>query len=1065
MAAAASDHFQSRSIMQNDASLLLSPASKHRESIKHVKGIGNALTEEQTQLQNMCGYTIWVQWCDSAQLHGYYHCVGLRNSRYHFRHRRDAAAELFADDKGHWYLMYDGKCLYKSKRGGHDDPPPRNWKCIEGSLPPPGVSQVSLPDDNTPMVILEEEADAGGGGDGDASEAADDEGDDETTSAVSGWSRQTTVERKNVISPKTAMTATAAAGGVNPYKVDISKSEKKKKDKAKKKKAKKNKAAVAQALRDEFEVEIEVLEFAFDGSRPVAFNLNIGRHMEVTKVKSGGQAEQLGVYQGDLLQRINEENVATDWEKATGLLRSLVQNKQRFSITFARRCVEHLAIKVVRAGCSEYNGMYRFHKRDAADDMCPIYVKNDHDEEFDFSGVNLPAGGGGVAGTDGVNASDPLVSSSTSVHVIQRVYSNPENSEALWVLKNTKDEHYYMCVTQEYLPPQHGWELVPESEATYPAPGLQFMSSKASFDKVKRLTSSNNQTAFQPRNSAASSSSSSHSGGSNSAKSARKNLSSDERKQDDDDEDDNGLNGATPRGEIISHDALNVSNRNRTNKHRHEKTLTRMRATLGGAKDFNQNLGGGQRSASGFVPGIKSGYMSAAGKRAGFGSRLFGGKKSAKQQQQAAAVATHQQRDDNESASETEEESVKLEAIWKQKLEATTKNAINALTSKHQAEITQKEKKVEDLNETATTLRNQLQESQEYYYQMYGEKCDLSLILQEKQLELTRAKQKQKEMGKRYFQQQQRNEELESRLNDLSQTFTSRMSAMQAAPSRHQPTQSTVHDLQYIEQQFRDLLSSEHGDAPAQANGGGKGKAHAHHDDDDRKTGAGYLEDEIIKLQQSASEHQQRVSALTEQNDLLRAQNASLQHEMSSKQGGVDAYYTERTTKLTTKVSAYQQNIYSLMALLQNVEQEYMTKCGGKLPKATLAVDWRNAYDPKKYKQKHTHVQTLLDQSTTDSAKINGTGSAHEVNATFVFNEETQNAKKNKKKHNKKKRNEQQSATESIHLPHDQRWAGFNLGGAADDDESEMMMKTAASSSKKPTHRKNKENESRIIDL
>ena len=29
--------------------------------------------------QKMCGYTVWVQWCDAAELHGYYHCVGLRN--------------------------------------------------------------------------------------------------------------------------------------------------------------------------------------------------------------------------------------------------------------------------------------------------------------------------------------------------------------------------------------------------------------------------------------------------------------------------------------------------------------------------------------------------------------------------------------------------------------------------------------------------------------------------------------------------------------------------------------------------------------------------------------------------------------------------------------------------------------------------------------------------------------------------------------------------------------------------------------------------------------------------
>eukprot|EP01084_Bolivina_argentea_P112991 201470_1 len=53
--------------------------------------------------------------------------------------------------------MYDKKILYKSKKKGNEDPPPRNWKCIEGSLPPPGVSMVALPDDSTPMVIFDED--------------------------------------------------------------------------------------------------------------------------------------------------------------------------------------------------------------------------------------------------------------------------------------------------------------------------------------------------------------------------------------------------------------------------------------------------------------------------------------------------------------------------------------------------------------------------------------------------------------------------------------------------------------------------------------------------------------------------------------------------------------------------------------------------------------------------------------------------------------------------------------------------------------------------------------------
>ena len=106
--------------------------------------------------QKMCGYTVWVQWCDATELHGYNHCVGLRNDRFHFVSRRDAKASLFADSQGFWYLMYDGQCLYKSKGRGHEDPPPRSWRCIEGSLPPPGVSTVDLPEDSRPMVLVDD---------------------------------------------------------------------------------------------------------------------------------------------------------------------------------------------------------------------------------------------------------------------------------------------------------------------------------------------------------------------------------------------------------------------------------------------------------------------------------------------------------------------------------------------------------------------------------------------------------------------------------------------------------------------------------------------------------------------------------------------------------------------------------------------------------------------------------------------------------------------------------------------------------------------------------------------
>ena len=109
--------------------------------------------------------------------------------------------------------------------------------------------------------------------------------------------------------------------------------------------------------------------------------------MEVTKVKNGGQAQKLGVFEGDILVAINGEDISKNWEKATHLLRSLVENDNAFTITFVRRKVEHLVINVVRAGNAEYNGKYSFLRRDPDDHQCPIWVKHDRDDEFDFTGI------------------------------------------------------------------------------------------------------------------------------------------------------------------------------------------------------------------------------------------------------------------------------------------------------------------------------------------------------------------------------------------------------------------------------------------------------------------------------------------------------------------------------------------------------------------------------------------------------------------------------------------------------------------------------------------------------
>eukprot|EP01084_Bolivina_argentea_P048020 88509_1 len=890
------DDFSSTKITASSG--LMSPRSK--ETAK----------EREFAQSKMCGYTIWVQWCDSSCLHGYYHCVGLRNNRFHFAHRRDSLAELFADDKGYWYLMYDMKCLYKSKRKGHEDPPPRNWKCIEGCLPPPGVSQVALPDDGTRMVIIEEKKKT-------ATQTidSDDDDDDGTSSHLSGASRQTTIKHKSRKSK--------------------SKSRKKKKDK------KEKKELIGKLFQDEFEVEIDLLDFYFSGRKQVAFHLNIGRHMEVTKVKEGGQAHKLGVIQGDILFKINDDDVSKDWEGATALLRKFVSKKKEFTITFVRRKVENLMINVVRAGSAQFNGKYRFYKRDPEDDMCPIYVKNEDLDDMEMFTDEKEDG------------RDPLKSNSASVHIIERVYANPENSEALWVIKNGCDDHYYMCVTDEYLPPQHGWELVPESEASYPAPGLQFTSAANKFDHVNRLRGYTQSDAT-----------------------------------------------ATTATTAAVHDALNINNRNRTNKHRHEKTLTRMRQTLGSTNEFNNAAANNKRSHTGGV----SGYMPqnkayGGGKRAGFGSKLFGA--GSKKKKAAVAVAVHHTPSSgNQSASETEEDSAKLERIWKSKLEETTKKAINQLTTQHKEELKSADVRVSDLNATVDALRGNVADSSEQFYQMYLAKCELSLMVQEKQIDAARWKSKHKEMAKRLFYQQQKTEDVQSKLTQISSTFSTRMNAIQSMPKKHRPTKSTVNDLASIEAQFRTLLKTDHTTQKPQQ---------------PQLTNAdsSFLESEIIELKA-------RVTANNDQMLLIRQENAQLKREAKTaqKSAGADQFYQERSNKLSQKVSAFQQNIYNLMSLLQNIEQEYMQKCG-KLPKATKSIDWRNEYDPKKYKFV-----------------------AHPTNQTFVINQnDVHSIKKEKKKDkkHKKRKKEERAATQM----------NFNSAAVA----------------VKPKHHGRAANESRIIDL
>ena len=56
--------------------------------------------------------------------------------------------------------------------------------------------------------------------------------------------------------------------------------------------------SIIDTLQNELHLPLQILDFSFDGTKPVAFHLNIQQRMEVTKVKAEGQAAALGVKQG-----------------------------------------------------------------------------------------------------------------------------------------------------------------------------------------------------------------------------------------------------------------------------------------------------------------------------------------------------------------------------------------------------------------------------------------------------------------------------------------------------------------------------------------------------------------------------------------------------------------------------------------------------------------------------------------------------------------------------------------------------------------------------------------------
>ncbi|ETO09229.1 hypothetical protein RFI_28158, partial [Reticulomyxa filosa] len=293
---------------------------------------------------------------------------------------------------------------------------------------------------------------------------------------------------------------------------------------------------------DELDIPTQILEFTFQGNQAVGFSVNVTSRMEVAKVKENGQAQQLGLKQGDILIRIDEEDVGKNWEKATQLLKDRVTKPGKFTIAFSRRQVEKLSIFVSRAGMETLNGKYVFWKRDSQNHGVPIFVKETdytskylkgRNESEDEEKADKPKENANknVSSNDKDKDKDKdktdinfLQCNDGNVHILQRVVCDEESGESLWVLRDGKDQHFYLAMTKEYLPPQQGWDTVPNSHAKYPAPGLQFYAADTKF-VTKMLPDG---TIYDP----------------------------------------------TKRNE--THDALNIQSRGRTNQHRQQQTLTKL---------------------------------------------------------------------------------------------------------------------------------------------------------------------------------------------------------------------------------------------------------------------------------------------------------------------------------------------------------------------------------------------------------------------------------------------------------------------------------------------------------
>lgn len=147
---------------------------------------------------------------------------------------------------------------------------------MEGSLPPPGVSMVELPDQHSPMVVIDKKK-------------------------LENARRNPTQVALNQSGIFGMQNNNNTATAMLSAQTDSNKRRKSKSGK-KSKKDKKEKKDVVKELENELHLPLQIMRFDFDGSKPVAFHLNIQQRMEVTKVKEEGQAAQLGVKQGRQIQ-------------------------------------------------------------------------------------------------------------------------------------------------------------------------------------------------------------------------------------------------------------------------------------------------------------------------------------------------------------------------------------------------------------------------------------------------------------------------------------------------------------------------------------------------------------------------------------------------------------------------------------------------------------------------------------------------------------------------------------------------------------------------------------------